>query len=65
MLSREPEAPDPQKLLTLQDLATRWGVSPITIDRLTQNTDLPVVRIGRQKRFLLRDVETYERANRS
>jgi len=54
--------PDPTRLLTLDDLARRWGVSVRTLQRMHKRGDLPAVRVGSQIRFSPTDIAVFERA---
>jgi excisionase family DNA binding protein len=42
---------DSQRLLTVDQLADRWQVSPRTIRRMIKNGQIPVIRIGRAVRI--------------
>lgn len=51
---------DPERLLTLEAVAARWGVSTKTVKRTIKRGDLPHVRIGNQIRLRPDDVLKYE-----
>lgn len=51
---------DPCCLLTAENLAARWQVPSRHVYRLARENKLPVVRIGRYRRFRLADVEAFE-----
>ena len=59
-----------ERTLKRHDVATRWGVSPRTIDRLRQAGKLPWIDISGRRgerpivRFALLDVEQYEQRMR-
>lgn len=53
-----PEANVGQLLLTERQAARSLGVSPRTVWGLADRGQLPVVRIGRAKRYDLRDIES-------
>jgi excisionase family DNA binding protein len=42
---------EPKQLLTVNQLAYRWQVSPRTIRRRIKNGKIPVIRIGRAVRI--------------
>ena len=48
----------PRLLLTEREAARALAVSPRTIWSLADSGQLPVVRIGRAKRYTLRDIES-------
>lgn len=48
-------------LLTSDELAERWQVSPAHIYRLVRTNRIPVVRLGRYYRFLPEDIDQFER----
>jgi len=60
----------PERTLTREDVATRWGVSPRTVDRLRKSGRLSWIDISGRRgerpivRFTLLDVELYERQMR-
>ena len=54
---------DSERLLTREELAAYWRVSPKTVSRISER-DLPVVRIGKQVRYRLADVSAYEKRRR-
>lgn len=56
------QADDSERLLTREELAAYWRVSPKTVSRINKK-DLPVVRIGKQVRYRPSDVSAYERRN--
>lgn len=51
---------DPERLLTRRELAAFWQVSEKTVSRIPES-DLPVVRIGRQVRYRPVAVLSYEK----
>lgn len=56
-----PEAPrSSNALLTAPELAARWRVRTSHIYNLTRSGALPVVKIGRYRRYSLRAVESLE-----
>ena len=48
------------RLLTAEDLAGRWRVSRDHVYRLARERQLPVVNLGRYKRFTLDAIEAFE-----
>ena len=50
------------RLLTAEELASRWQVPVSQVYRLARAGKLPVVRLGRYVRFRLADVEEFEAA---
>ena len=50
------------RLLTAEDLATRWRLTTAAVYRLTRAGQLPAVRLGRYYRYRLEAVEEFERA---
>jgi excisionase family DNA binding protein len=50
------------RLLTADDLAARWQVSPAHVYRLTREGVLPAVRLGRYYRYSPERVTEFERA---
>ena len=55
----EPKQPDPETLLTADELADRWGVCRDTVYRIAPE-ELPVIKIGSRSRYRLADVLAYE-----
>lgn len=52
---------NPDRLIAPQELAERWGICVDTLKRWrAQGRDPSWVRIGRQIRYRMRDVEDYE-----
>jgi excisionase family DNA binding protein len=51
-MARKPDdRDDGQRLLTVDQLADLWQVSPRTIRRMIKNEQIPVIRIGRSVRI--------------
>lgn len=48
------------KLITVTELASRWGVSRQTVYRIVNDGELKIVRIRGQFRIRMKDVEEYE-----
>ncbi len=48
------------RLITAEQLAARWQMKAQAVYRLARNGDVPVVRLGRYKRFRLADIEAFE-----
>jgi excisionase family DNA binding protein len=48
------------RLLTAEDLAARWQVPCSHVYRLARDGKLPVVRLGRYRRFRLAEIEAFE-----
>lgn len=48
------------RLLTAEDLAVRWQVPRSHVYRLAREDKLPVVRLGRYRRFRLAAIEAFE-----
>jgi excisionase family DNA binding protein len=48
------------RLLTAEQLAARWQVKPSHVYRLAREGELPVVKIGRYRRFRLDAIERWE-----
>lgn len=53
-----------KSLLSLEALASRWGVSIRTLRRMVARGELKAHRIGAQLRFSDEDVVAYERLRR-
>lgn len=51
---------DPGRLLTADDLAERWQVPTSHVYRLAREGRLPVVELGRYRRFRVGAVEDFE-----
>lgn len=49
------------RLLTADDLAERWAVPTSHVYRLAREGRVPVVELGRYRRFRLEAVEQFER----
>ena len=47
-------------LLTAEQLAERWQVPATQIYRLAREDKIPVIRLGRYRRFRLDQIEAYE-----
>lgn len=47
-------------LLTPADVAERWQVPKTHVYRLTRESQLPVVKLGKYNRYRLADVEEFE-----
>lgn len=47
-------------LLTAEQLAARWAVTTAHVYRLARSGQLPVVSLGRYKRFRLDAIEQFE-----
>jgi len=62
LLDRDVE--DSSQLMTLRDVARRWKTSERTVQRIVATGTLPYIRVGRQLRFRLEDVEDWERRHR-
>ncbi len=50
------------QLLTAEDLAERWQVPASHVYRLARAGQLPVVKLGRYRRFRVGDIEHFEAA---
>lgn len=50
---------DDRKLLTVEQLAERLAVNPMTVRRMVNRGQLPAVRIGRAIRFKPADVDAF------
>jgi predicted DNA-binding transcriptional regulator AlpA len=51
--------------LSVEDLAARWGVKPTVVYKLRYSHQAPpAIRVGRELRWNLRDVESWEQARR-
>lgn len=48
------------RLLTADDLATRWQVPRSHVYRLAREGKLPVVQLGRYRRFRPAEIEAFE-----
>lgn len=48
------------QLLTAGDLADRWQVPVSHIYRLARGEQIPVVKLGKYRRFRIADVEAFE-----
>jgi len=48
------------RLLTAEDLAERWAVPKSHVYRLAREGRIPVVELGRYKRFRLDAIERFE-----
>jgi excisionase family DNA binding protein len=51
MARKRDDSDDGRRLLTVDQLADRWQVSPRTIRRMIKNGQIPVIRIGRSVRI--------------
>lgn len=49
------------RLLTAEDLAARWQVKKSQVWRLAREGRIPAVEVGRYRRFLLDEIEKWER----
>jgi excisionase family DNA binding protein len=54
----------PTQLSSLEELASRWGVSVKTLRRIVQRGELKTHRIGTQIRVSEDDIRSYEAMNR-
>lgn len=52
--------PTSARLLTAEDLAARWQVPRSHVYRLAREGKLPVVKLGRYKRFRIAAIEAFE-----
>jgi excisionase family DNA binding protein len=52
--------PNGSRLLTAHDLAERWQVTPARVYMLARSGGVPVVKLGRYRRFRLADIERFE-----
>jgi excisionase family DNA binding protein len=50
-------------LLTIVELAKRWGVSESVIEQNRQAFDIPFVKIGKLVRYPLEAIKTWEKRN--
>ena len=50
----------PSQLLTAEELAARWQVPKGHVYRLARGHQIPVVQVGKYKRFRLSEVERFE-----
>lgn len=50
-----------RKYLSLLEISKRWGVSTVTVRRLTKAGELPAIKMGRILRIKVSEVERYER----
>jgi len=48
-----------EKLLTLQQIATRLQISETTLYKLARNGKIPAIKVGNQWRFKLDDVDKW------
>lgn len=48
------------QLLTAEQLAERWQVSPAHVYRLTREKQIPAVKLGRYYRYRLDAIERFE-----
>jgi len=53
------------RLLTVEEVATRLRVSKMSVYRLTERGDLPVIRVGRTQRIRESDFTAYVEAGGS
>jgi len=53
------------EILTRRNAAEYLGVSVRTFDRMQQDAVIPYVTVGRRKKYLLRDLETFLQSQRS
>jgi excisionase family DNA binding protein len=51
------------QLLTAEQLAERWQVPPAHVYRLAREGRVPVVRLGRYRRFRVDAIEAFEMAD--
>jgi excisionase family DNA binding protein len=52
-----------EAMLTVDELAGRWKVSPRTVIRVLQRGEFPYFRIGRQIRIRVSDILNFEKKN--
>jgi excisionase family DNA binding protein len=52
-----------EQLLTAEQLAERWQVPTSHVYRLARDGRIPVVKLGRYRRFALAAVEAFERGD--
>jgi excisionase family DNA binding protein len=60
-----PERPNPGVLLTAEQVSERWQVPASHVYRLARTGAIPVVKLGRYRRFRLDALEAFERAAES
>ena len=52
--------PQPDRLLTAEELGHRWQLPSGAVYRLTRSGDIPAVKLGRYYRYRLAAVEAFE-----
>jgi hypothetical protein len=50
----------PQTLLTATELADRWRIPTAAVRALTRRWEIPTVRLGNRRRYLLDVIERFE-----
>ena len=63
--TRPGTATQPAALLSRRQAAAWLGVSDRTFDRIQKEAAIPFVMVGKRKKYLLRDLETYLQSQRS
>lgn len=53
-----------EQFLSPAQLHERWSMHPESVRRILRQGRLPAIRIGRRLRVSLKEIETYEAANR-
>jgi excisionase family DNA binding protein len=53
-------APEPTQLLTAEQVAERWQMTPQAIYRMTREGQIPHVALGRYRRYRLADLMDFE-----
>ena len=56
------QVPAPERLMTAEQVAERWQVPRAHVYRLAREGRLPVVMLGRYRRFRVDEIERFERA---
>ncbi len=62
--TRRGNAPRQSAILSRRQAAAWLGVSVRTFDRMQKDAAIPYVTVGKRKKFLLRDLETYLQSQR-
>lgn len=57
-----PTSPNPDPLLTAEQLAERWQVPVAHVYRLVRRGDLDAVKLGRYRRFAVAAIDSFERS---
>ena len=57
--------PHQAEILSRRQASAYLGVSDRTFDRIQKETSIPFVMVGKRRKYMLRDLETYLMSHRS